>query len=266
MIFLLTSLALAGTPEVDALAKAVQRGLGPDAVVSSIKGMAPLTPADVVELLQAGVTPATLRAAGYEPTASIPPSPDVPPAPVKTETPKAGAFGILEGTPVKSIPGAVPVAGAPNVYDLKVVPKPNSEFEFYSVVATANTGVCKVVGIGKDHDGDINGYDIRDTLSTFKGLLTAKYGESKTIDYIESGSIWGSGNGYFAMSLLKKERTLSVFWSADLPGATLPSGIDDISLDVRGSSSTATYMTLSYEFSNFDECSKAYVDIDNSGL
>lgn len=64
--------AWAGSPEVDALAQAVQRGLPAAAIIPAIEGLPPLSSEDVVELLRAGVTPATLQ----EATMRIHPTPE----------------------------------------------------------------------------------------------------------------------------------------------------------------------------------------------
>ena len=70
MITLLSTLALAGSPEIDALASAVQRGLPPDVTVSTLESLPPLTSEDVVELLRAGAAVITLQDAtgGLHPT------------------------------------------------------------------------------------------------------------------------------------------------------------------------------------------------------
>lgn len=61
MILLLFTLAFAGSPEVDALASAIQRGLPPEATISTIENLPPLTSGDYVELLRAGAAVITLQ-------------------------------------------------------------------------------------------------------------------------------------------------------------------------------------------------------------
>lgn len=68
MLFLAFSSALAASPEVDALARQVQRGLAPEATVQVIAGLPPLDSDAVVELLRAGAAAITLADAGYAPT------------------------------------------------------------------------------------------------------------------------------------------------------------------------------------------------------
>lgn len=68
MLFLAVSSALAASPEVDALARQVQRGLAPAATVQVIAGLPPLDSDAVVQLLRAGTAAITLADAGYAPT------------------------------------------------------------------------------------------------------------------------------------------------------------------------------------------------------
>ncbi len=68
MLFLAFSTALAASPEVDALARQVQRGLAPEATVQVIAGLPPLDSDAVVQLLRAGAAAITLADAGYAPT------------------------------------------------------------------------------------------------------------------------------------------------------------------------------------------------------
>jgi hypothetical protein len=176
----------------------------------------------------------------------------------------AGVFGIEMGTPLSRLDVVKVRKTAPlGIYEINV-PKPNSEFEAYMVVLTPKTGVCKIMGIGKDHPGDISGAEIRGVYSHLSDALTEKYGKHKTFDFIKAGSIW-KDEGDFAMSLYQKERTLETFWDAE-EASTLPSDLSSIDLQVTASSRSSTYLTLAYEFSNWDQCSQAREESDTSGL
>jgi hypothetical protein len=144
------------------------------------------------------------------------------------------------------------------------VPTPNSEFESYVVLATPGTGVCKIVGIGKDHDGDAAGVEIRMAFNSMEAVLRSKYGNSKTFDFLQSGSIWNDV-GDFAMALRRNERHLEGFWDRD-ENSTLPSDIRSINLSASATGSSSTYLTLSYEYTNMDACTAKRRATDNSAL
>jgi hypothetical protein len=189
-------------------------------------------------------------------------------AAVVTATPVfAGAFGVEMGAKPAAL-GAKPMAsdnpGPLRRYTLDTAPKPNSAFESYVLFATTATGVCKITAIGRDHEGDINGLDLRGQFEEFSKLLTDKYGASEAFDYLKAGSIWNDPQD-FAMALKQKERSLVSFWASST-GAKLPGDLVGISLEGHASGPSATYLTLSYEFANFDACADQQKTSNNSGL
>jgi hypothetical protein len=164
----------------------------------------------------------------------------------------AQAFGIKMGQKAASLEGAVEQkenrGRATRQYVLKTVPLPNSEFESYLATETTRQGICKVSGIGKTHVSDRFGFSIRRAFDELDSALTARYGEATgAYDFLHAGSIWSEADE-FAMSLRRDERSLTKIWE--------PSGeaISAIMLDAKAVSSSDTYLTLSYEFTNFDAC------------
>jgi hypothetical protein len=178
----------------------------------------------------------------------------------------AQAFGIEMGAPASELNGATLVdnSGPLKVYKLTKPPKPHSEFETYQILATDKEGICKVAAIGKDHSPDQAGYDVRAAYNGLRDSLKEKYGNGQEYDFIRSTALWDAYDE-FAMSLVQGERTLAFFLTPDTANA-LPPGVRSIALEAEAVSSKSTYVTLGYEFENFDRCRAERTLNDEDGL
>jgi len=175
----------------------------------------------------------------------------------------AQAFGVTPGTNVSRLNGTPSSTGRKYYYRV-TVPLPNREFESYSAIATPTEGVCKIWGIGVDHDNDRYGSSAQSAYDNMKATLSAKYGASKSVEYIKSGALWDKSSEW-VMSLRQKERTHVTYWIRG-DGATLPAGLDAVSLKISAVSSDSAYLDLTYEFSNFDSCKRRMDSESNEGL
>ncbi len=173
------------------------------------------------------------------------------------------AFGIERGAPISSLT-IVKKPTADNPYYYVVSPPiKNAEADFTSVVATPETGVCKVSMVGKDYDNDSFGEKGRSAFQKFTEALTAKYGDAaKEFDFLMSSSIWDDADDY-SMALRQGDRTKSSFWT---PESDLPEGLSGISLELKAVSSTTTYLSITYEFSNFPRCQNLMKAKDTAGI
>ncbi|WP_155914538.1 hypothetical protein [Asticcacaulis sp. AC460] len=175
----------------------------------------------------------------------------------------AGPFGIKMGAQVKDLKVVEKhdMSAPWEAYSISV-PQPNSEFESYMIVLTPQTGVCKVLAIGKTYEDDRYGTSVRSAYDKLKSALSQKYGQPKDYDFLSSGALWKDSED-FAASLDKNERTLASFWSVPLDASN---EIADIQLSAEGASLSDTYISLSYELRNFDQCVKLKDSTDNNGL
>jgi len=164
-------------------------------------------------------------------------------------TAEAAAFGVEMGTPLSQLRIVETFKG--DMYSV-AVPSPHSEFESYTVWAPPSHGVCKIIGVGKNHTGDRSGVEIRTVMSEFRKILTEKYGKSETFDFLESGSIWDEPED-FGMALTKKEYNLATYWTKQVE-STMPADVGWIKLEAFAISSSITYLTLVYESSRIEEC------------
>ena len=174
----------------------------------------------------------------------------------------AQAFGVNMGEPVSKY-GGRPTGQSKYQYKISV-PLPNREFESYVAYATPETGICKVSGIGRDHENDDYGSEVRSSYASLRSALTAKYGASKSFDFIKSGALWDEPRE-FVWSIYKDERSVASYWDRD-EGSAIPSDIEIIGLQIKSVSSRATYISLAYEFRNMERCNALGNASENRGL
>lgn len=177
----------------------------------------------------------------------------------------AQAFGVRMGAPVREYGGKRP-AGVDNPYYFSIdVPKPNGEFESYSALATPQTGICKVSAIGKTHENDAYGTEAKSAFSSLRLALRSRYGPSEDFDFIRNDALWDEPREW-VWSIYKEERSVASFWTKEA-GASLPAELKAIALDVNSVSPTdGAYLSLSYEFTNFDECKAVISRAESRGL
>jgi len=173
----------------------------------------------------------------------------------------AQAFGVVAGAPVSNY--APTPTKEKFTFRIKV-PNPNSEFEEYIALATPNAGICKVTGIGKNHNNDSYGNSIRQSFETLQSALSEKYGQSKSYDFLKSGSIWKDDND-FAMGLVKNERNLVSFWDSQNSSGNFGK-LSGIMLKAHALGSSTTYLNLDYEFNNLSKCRENLDEVENKGL
>ncbi len=176
----------------------------------------------------------------------------------------AQSFGVEMGAPISRYAGQITSTGNPYYFRVKV-PQPNREFESYIAVATPETGICKVSAIGRDHANDDYGTDVQQAFSGLKAALARRYGSSKDFDYLKSGAIWDAPREWI-WSIYKDERVVASYWDHEERSA-MPSGVQAISLKIKSvNPSKGAYVTLNYEFDNFDRCWAIVKQNENQGL
>lgn len=173
----------------------------------------------------------------------------------------AQAFGIEKGTPIENL---IVVREISEFQFSVTVPKPHSEFEAYTVFAAPEVGVCKVTGVGKDHDNDRYGSSVKSAFTDLKDALSGIYGANQSFDFIQNGALWDGPNEW-VMSLRQNERYYSTFWTEE-EKSDLPEGLGSIKLSVNALSSDSAYITLGYDFDNISECIRIKDSQDEGGL
>lgn len=152
---------------------------------------------------------------------------------------------------------------SPGVYYTEHVPSPHNAFEGYILVLGDKTGLCKVRGIGKSFQTGDAGIEIRSNFATLSDALTEKYGQGELTDIHTGG---GTGNSqYWTMNLAMKDRIYTKLWT-EKTGADLPENLIGVALEAQATGTNTGYLTLGYEFSNFELCMKEIAAIANVGL
>jgi hypothetical protein len=172
----------------------------------------------------------------------------------------AGPFGINAGDPITKY--AVEAKTGPYSYRLRVTPVTRADVDFYSVLATPETGVCKVVAAGRNNADDPTGAKLRDQFLSLKSALNSKYGASKDFDFVKAGSAYAQDSQY-TLAISKEDRSLTSFWGTG--DAALPDNVKSIMLTAKALSATTNYYSLAYEFNNFTRC-KQIIDAGAAGL
>lgn len=185
--------------------------------------------------------------------------------PLVAQQEPATPFGFEMGTSVAALDsmGAETAGETPGIYKLDTAPQPHPAFEYYAVVATEATGVCKVLAIGNDIDTNSFGQQLRQGWDNVAEAVAAKYGGPETVDRVMPGSIWDAPED-FMMGLLQQERYLAAGWTPE-NGANLPDNLLGILLQAKATNSSTGYLSLGYEFTNFTEC-KAAIEAEQNAV
>ena len=98
------------------------------------------------------------------------------------------------------------------------------------------------------------GTELEDKYNSLIEVISEKYGAPGTkFNVLKSGSIWNEPRDWM-MGLLKKERLLSAYWSPP-EIVKLPDSIRSIGVETLPLLKTSEgYITITYEFNNFEAC------------
>lgn len=179
-------------------------------------------------------------------------------APLHAQQSPEGPFGLQMGMSLdelRKVTTVTPRADYPGVYLADSLPRGHPEFVQYLLVLNDSLGLCRIAALGKTYDDNDFGTQIQRRFSAIADAVTSRYGKAKRYDFLKAGSIW-KADRYWMMGLLKKERYLSAYWSRE-HGSSLPPEIASVALEANATSPSQSYLTLNYEFSNFDSCQAA---------
>jgi len=177
-----------------------------------------------------------------------------------------GPFGLKMGLSLEDAKALIPSLSAdeekPGVYSAANVPISHPDFESYSLTFSQKSGLCKIVGIGKDIASGDAGFEVRSAFDALDEALTKKYGKGKKYDFTseryESPEFW-------MMYLLKKNRTLAKVWSKE-KSSILTNSLSAITLEAGATDMSTGYLVMRYEFENMSDCVAEATAEKNKGL
>jgi hypothetical protein len=133
------------------------------------------------------------------------------------------------------------------ILTLNTAPKPHPDIEDYMLLFSSTDGLLKIVASRRTIRTNGFGSALRDAFLELRDAVAGVYGNPKTFDFLESGSIWKEPEDWM-MGLLKQERHLIASWE---PPPTLPSQIADVEVEAVALSTEAGYVAIRYEFNGF---------------
>ena len=145
-----------------------------------------------------------------------------------------------------------------------IPPIPHPDFESYLALITPKGGLCRVTGIGKMLPNDPVGMAVKIRFKSLESSLSSKYGSSKRSDFLKSDSIFRKEQEW-VMGIFKQERYLFTVWDSEQK-SNLPRNLDSINLQVQAADHAASFVNVSYQFSNFDLCLKEIRAVSNRAL
>jgi hypothetical protein len=132
---------------------------------------------------------------------------------------------------------------------LRTAPRPHELFESYIVIISPERGLLKVLASSQDINTSRYGDEIKAQFEIIRKGLENVYGEpTDTLDFLRAGSIWNEPRDWL-MGLLKKERTLEVFWGFKPPKQHLTT----VDLEATALTTETAYLRLSYEFEGWTQ-------------
>lgn len=179
----------------------------------------------------------------------------------------AGPLGLSKGITLEELKkqGAFAPGNQQFVYTAKTIANGHPDFDSYTVVLTPEQGLCKIQAVSKDIETSSFGTELEGKYKSLVDAMSGKYGAPrKNYDFLRSGSIWKESQ-YWMMGLLKKERTLTAFWSKP-ENDNLPDSIHSIIVETLALSGSKGYIKLGYEFDNLDACMAVLQAKKNSSL
>lgn len=159
----------------------------------------------------------------------------------------AGPFGLNMGMKINDFKSELKLI-AGNTHKLTNVPKPNSNFESYTLLIDPKLGLAAIKAIGKNINTSVDGTGLQQQYEALREQLNNIYGAGREVKFLKAGSIWNEQKDWM-MGLKLKERNLICFWGAER-GNKMKDNINGITLEVVAINQHTGYLTLEYQFEN----------------
>ena len=168
----------------------------------------------------------------------------------------AGPFGLEMGMSHEIVTKGG-IEYKPTYFVVLDVPKKTKMFDHGFVIrSTPTTGLCSVKALSQRKTSENIEADLRSAFNDLVATLSLKYGPpTNVVDSIDAKSKLKQPH-QFAMSLHKKERTLSSLWH-EVSSKLLPNDVQLIHVGVDSDDGKTGHIWVNYMFSNFSQCERA---------
>lgn len=164
-----------------------------------------------------------------------------------------GPFGLRLGMTLSELQKLTNLESKGNyVYLAKRLPNGHPEIDEYRLVVTPQHGLCKISAWTDAIKSNSYGEQLRQVYKRFFDALSAKYGNSKSFDFLRVGSIWNEPRD-FMMGLAKRDRNLASYWERE-ERSNMPSDMTTISLTALAVDGSTGLVEIAYDFGNITAC------------
>jgi hypothetical protein len=185
--------------------------------------------------------------------------------PLFSQDQTAGPFGFTKGMTREQIiqlvgkdrakPGA-----QEDILIVSSAPKAHPAFEEYTLAISPKEGLLKVVAVGKTIQTGDTGRELRSAFEAISTAIAQKYGQPTTHHDFCNGGVGCTGDEYWMMSLLEKNRVLADFWEIKNP----PNFVTAIAIEAKALRLNQGWLSVAFEFAGWDRYVDAKKEKQNS--
>lgn len=133
-------------------------------------------------------------------------------------------------------------------------PRPLEGTAEYFVVATPDSGICRIRAIVDVPITNGSGDQMKSRVDQFAETMQVKYGKhAAKVDYIGQ-DVYRRNPQYWMMGLKEESVIYAYDWSAGKTQQPLPEDMENIEISANATSSDAGYVAIQYTYKNFKNC------------
>jgi hypothetical protein len=185
------------------------------------------------------------------PTASVAAKPAVP---AKTYD---GPFGLASAMPVAELVRLdfKPTDFNPTIF-VGPAPKPMEGIDEYAVVATPETGSCRILARANVPLVNDTGDQVKQRVDQLAELMATKYGKHSSKTDLVTQDVYRRNPEFWMMALKEDSAAYGYTWKAGKTQQALPADIDYIEITALAVETKSAWVSVKYTFKNFDACAK----------
>ena len=203
---------------------------------------------------QAASTPAATRTAPATTPEKAAAAPASPTLAVASKT-YGGPFGLAASMPVAELARLdfKPIEANSTIFT-GTAPKPMEGIDDYAVLATSETGVCRIMANANLSVVNGSGDQIKARVDQLAELMATKYGKhSSKIDYVGE-DVYRRNPEYWMMALKEDSAVYGYTWKTGKTETALPADVDRIEISAGAMRTDSGWAQIRYTFKNMDSC------------